>query len=752
MRFHGPDLEKIAAIAGYTGFLPAGNAEINAAARAQNNGIHVDELTAKLGRNTLKASGLINLPAGVAGSRMKIALVGVDIADVLPPDLLAYVDPQQPFKLTGTLATDTGQLKISALQARLGEASLEASGTVSTLRPLTDMSLTVDAHGPDLAAIIPEQLAPYSLPAKKFSVSGGVALTENGLKLDGVNALIGTNRLGLSGTIPLDTPTDGLNLSFTASGPDLGGVVPLQLAQLDFTELAYEIGGNIQLAQGLVSLRQLDFSTARGRLSGQISVSLENPRQFGQFDLKARGDNLAEFSPAMPDYTPAAVPFDLNARGSWDSKKVSIETGTLQLDDANIEVQGEVNLPPEVTATRLVLSARGDNLSDLGQFKGLILPPDEFRIDASLQGDANGLQIPELDARVGESDLRGSLQIEFAEKPDIRIELESDLLDLATLVPPEDKSLEVEAPAQPETSDGRLIPQLAVPVDQLHRINLETRIRLGDLRLPKHRLQNVEIDLNLQEGNLTVSQFKATATGGKIIARFQAFADGDRIVTSGKLEGRDFVLGDVDKIAEGTIFPKQDLELEFETAGATVRELAANLNGHALFTGGKGRLPNSRTLGLYGSFASELLGTVNPFTTREPYTNISCFTAYAEIVDGVAQIDPGTVLQTDKLDMFIRGNIDLNTEQIGLRFDTAARKGIGISSSDFIKQLSREDSPWPRVDCQSSPKACTPDGLAPRIPAPCWKQMRNNICRKNRLRKKSEMPNNKNRRLTISKK
>jgi len=684
MRFHGPDLKKITTIAGYTGFLPAGNAEINAAARAQDNGIHVDELTAKLGRNTLKASGLINLPVGVAGSRVKVALVGVDIADVLPPDLLAYVDPQQPFKLTGTLATDTGQLTISAMQARLGEVTLEASGTVSTQQPLTDMSLTVDARGPDLAAIVPQQLVPYSLPAEKFSVAGGVALTENGLKLDGVNALIGADRVGLSGTIPLDTPTDGLDLSVTASGPDLGAVIPLQLGQLDFTELAYKIGGNIQLAQGLMSLRQLDFSTARGRLSGQLSVSLENPRQFGQFDLEARGDNLAEFSPAMPYYTPAAVPFDLNARGSWDSKKVSVETGTLQLDDTSIEVQGEVNLPPEATATRLVLSARGDSLADLGQFKGLILPPDEFRIDASLQGDANGLQIPELNARIGESDLRGSLQIGFAEKPEIRIKLESDLLDLAKLIPPEDNSLEVEASAQPETIDGRLIPQLAVPVDQLNRINLETRIRLSDLRLPNHKLQNVEIDSNLQEGNLTVSRFKATATEGKIIAQFQARADGDRIVTSGKLEGRDFVLSNMDESVEGSIFPRQDLKLEFETAGATVRELAANLNGHALFTGGKGRLHNSRALGLYGQFFTELFSSVNPFATREPYTNISCFTAFAEIVDGVAQIDPGSVMQTDKLDMYTRGYIDLNTEQVRLRFDTAARKGIGISTSDFI--------------------------------------------------------------------
>jgi len=717
MRFHGPDLEKIAAIAGYTGFLPAGNAEINAAARAQDNGIHVDELTARLGRNTLKASGLINLPVGVAGNRVKVALVGVDIADVLPPDLLAYVDPQQPFKLTGTLATDTGKLTISAMQARLGEVTLEASGTVSTQQPLTDMSLTVDARGPDLAAIVPQQLVPYSLPAEKFSVAGGVALTESGLKLDGVKALIGADRLGLSGTIPLDTPTDGLDLSFTASGPDLGGIVLLQLAQLDFTDLAYEIGGNIQLGQGLISLRQLNFSTPRGRLSGQLSVSLENPSQFGQFDLEARGDNLAEFSPAIPDYTPAAVPFDLSARGDWDSTKINVETGTLQLGDTHIEVKGDATLLPEQKATRMTLSAHGDSLADLGQFNGLVLPPQEFHIDASLQGDANGLEIPELNARIGESDLRGSLQIGFAEKPEIRIKLESDLLDLAKLISPEDDSLEVEASAPevetsapPQTSDGRLIPQLAVPVDQLNSINLETRIRLGELRLENRRLHNVELDSNLQEGDLTVTRFKATATEGKIIAQFRALADDDRIITSGKLEGKDFVLSNMDTSAEGSIFPKQDLRLEFETDGATVRELAANLNGYALFTGETGRLQNSRALGLYGGFFTELFSTVNPFATREPYTNISCFTAYAEIVDGVAQIDPGTVIQTDKLNMFTRGKIDLNTEQIHLRFDTVARKGIGISTSDFINPFVGVSGTLASPGLGVNPKSATFEG------------------------------------------
>jgi hypothetical protein len=337
-----------------------------------------------------------------------------------------------------------------------------------------------------------------------------------------------------------------------------------------------------------------------------------------------------------------------------------------------------------VEATQLVLSASGDSLADIGQFKGLILPEEDFRIDASLQGDANGIRIPELDARIGESDLRGSLQIEFAEKPQIKINLVSDLLDLASMIPPEDSPVEAEAPEQPEASDGRLIPQTPVPADQLNGVNLETRIRLGELRLLRSTLQNIEFDSSLQDGNLTVSRLTASASQGQIIARFDAAADGDRIVSSGTLEGKDIVLGKLDAGEGETILPGHDFNLEFETAGATVRELASNLNGYAQVIGGSGRMKNSYALSLYGSFYSELLSAVNPFVTREEYTNISCFVAYAEITDGVAKINPGAVLQTDKLDMFAIGKIDLNTEKVHMRIDTVARKGIGISLGDFV--------------------------------------------------------------------
>lgn len=684
IHFDGPGLDKIAAIAGYSGFLPAGNTEIDAAVRARDNTLHVDDLAARLGRNSLKGSGQISLPDALAGSRAEVALSGEDIADLLPPDLLAYVARQQSFELNATLAAEKDRLSIDTLRARLGEASLKASGTVSPTNPLADTSLKLDAQGPDLAKIVPPQLVPYRVPAAKFSVSGGVALKAEVLTFDGMVAHIGPDRLGLSGTLPLDNPAEGLNLMVAASGPNLRKAVPAELVRFDFAEQPYDIAGNVRLAKGVLSLRQLDVSTARGRLSGQLSVSIEHPRQLGDFDLRASGDDLSEFSPSMPQYTPANVPFDLKARGTWNDRRISIETGSLQLDDASIEAQGEIDLPPEVTATRLRFSARGDNLADLGQFRGLVFPAKTFRVDASIEGSDDGLEIPLLEAHLGDSDLRASMRVGFAEKPKIEINLESEKFDLAQLLPPEDGTAEPEAATQPATGDGRIIPQLAVPADQLNRVDLETRIKMAELVLRRNTLRDIEIETSLRDGELTVTRLNARATEGQLIASFRAVADGDRIVTSGKLQGKDVVFGKGQESEEGPVIPKQNLELEFDTAGTTVRELAANLNGYLQVKGGNGRMKNSYLLDLFGSFFSELLSKVNPFVTREPYTSISCFAGYAEITDGVAEIKPGAVLQTDKLNMFARGQIDLKTEQIQLRFDTSPRSGIGISLADFV--------------------------------------------------------------------
>lgn len=688
LRFEGPDLAGIAALSGYDGFLPAGNATIDATAQARDDGIQVDNLELRFDRSRAKASGFVSLQPGIPGSRIDLSVSTEDIADLVPPEFHGYVQTGQAFALTGSFATDDDHLAIDGLQAKLGEINLDASGRMSMQQPLQDASFEVRARGPDLSAVAPAGLIPYSLPVAPFTLAGGIGMSELGLVLDRVVAEIGSETLQVSGNVPLDDPREGLSLELAAKGDNLGILVPAEIAPERIDQLTtYEAATGIALEGGKLALKGLKFTTELGGISGGLIVSIEDPRSFGQFDLAADGVNLQSLLPTTAQYSPPAEPFKLDALGEWSAERVDVDRGVLVIGGSRIEVQGGVGLQTDQVTTGIVLSARGDSLKDLGQIEGLDFPEQAFRVDARIESDASRLYVRDLAAQVGDSDLRGRFAYEFGEKPNIEIELDSRLLDLASIIGKEDEPNEESEPvaeAKPVTSTGKLIPDLPLPVERLNQMNLKAAINVAELRSPRRVMHNIEIDASLQDGDLRVSQFRAQGVKGELLGRFRITVEGNGIVTSGELDGNEIVLGAGEEAEGGSIFPKQNVRLEFDTAGATSRELAANLNGFAQFTGGQGRLSNNYALGLFGSFFGELLSAINPFVKREPYTAITCFAAYAEIIDGVATINPGAVLQTDKLDVFARGEVNLKTEKIGLRFDTTARQGIGVSLADFV--------------------------------------------------------------------
>jgi hypothetical protein len=94
-------------------------------------------------------------------------------------------------------------------------------------------------------------------------------------------------------------------------------------------------------------------------------------------------------------------------------------------------------------------------------------------------------------------------------------------------------------------------------------------------------------------------------------------------------------------------------------------------------------------MGLFGDFLNQVLVAVNPFVKKEPSTDVVCGVYFVDVKDGVVAIDPGAVLQTDKMNMFASGILDLNTEKLNVKFDTAARKGIGVSAGDFVNPFVR---------------------------------------------------------------
>ena len=152
--------------------------------------------------------------------------------------------------------------------------------------------------------------------------------------------------------------------------------MPVGLDSYEVDGRPYEAAARIALAGGVLRLQQLQFGNDRGRISGELSVSIDDPLGYGRFDLEAKGTNLQTFLPPLPRYQPAAEPFDLEARGGWSSERVEVE---------QIEVRGELGLQANQGVSRFVVSASGDSLADFGQIDGHTLRPKPFHLDAALR-------------------------------------------------------------------------------------------------------------------------------------------------------------------------------------------------------------------------------------------------------------------------------------------------------------------------------------------------------------------------------
>jgi hypothetical protein len=115
-----------------------------------------------------------------------------------------------------------------------------------------------------------------------------------------------------------------------------------------------------------------------------------------------------------------------------------------------------------------------------------------------------------------------------------------------------------------------------------------------------------------------------------------------------------------------------------------LRELAGAINGYLRMVGGEGRLRSGDLTAFTNDFLSELFDTINPFASKDPYTNLKCIVVLAAFEDGQVIGRPMLVIQSEKLKIVANTEIDLKTERLDVNFNTVPQKGIGISLSNLV--------------------------------------------------------------------
>jgi hypothetical protein len=258
--------------------------------------------------------------------------------------------------------------------------------------------------------------------------------------------------------------------------------------------------------------------------------------------------------------------------------------------------------------------------------------------------------------------------------------------------------------AEPKFEDGRLIPDVTIPFEKLAEMNAEVQVDIGELQRDGYVFRQIEFHTDLRDGALEISKLSLNARSGRYDVRGRLAPANGVGELSLEWRGQDMVIWALtattpDKAMVG------DIGLRLESTGTDLRALAANANGTLFVDTLGGQIVNNRFFQLiYGDAFNEIIGVINPFQKGSPYTDFSCIVMPLQITDGRVQSPASMLVRTDKLNIFVKPDIDLKTEQIDIDVRTTPRKGMTISAGEllnpYIKIVGTMAKPTLAVDQQ----------------------------------------------------
>ena len=599
----------------------------------------------------------------------------------------------EPFKLAGKIEILERKLVTHEnIRISAGDNKLEINGTVGFDPLARDTDIRLNASGPDLSQIAAMANIDEGVPAKSYSAQGRLQVIRDGYRVHDLEATIGDAKIGLDGLISRKSNFVGSTVKFTTFGPDLEDL----FVDSDAFELPpgpFRASGGVRLGADEIQVENLKFDADGAALRADANAvfplgwsDFQSSR--GQFDVSATGPDIRAISQAFDFYQPDASAFEIQATGKWDEDRWTFEKFNIYLDYARLSYAGELDQPPDWSETKLTLNAQIGSLARLGLIDGRRLPEIPLELDMNFSGTPDTFHMDKLKAHLGQSDFSGQLTISLEQEiPEIDIRISSNLIDLDEFAAEENQQTTLLEEKSSETSaDDRLIPDRELRMDRLTKFNAHLALEARRLSFQDKEYRDIVLYADVADGTLNVHRAEASGENGEFSATFVAAPENEAVKITSSFQGTDLFLGLAKPTGDDvTIAPRIDAQIDLTGTGRTVRELAATLNATARFTSSGGRIPNTGfgTL-FYGDFFTEVFTAVNPFAKDDPYTEIACIAILLEASEGTLVVNPGIIVQTNKMNIVSKGVIDLVTEDVDLNFKTASRGRIGISAGQFI--------------------------------------------------------------------
>lgn len=406
------------------------------------------------------------------------------------------------------------------------------------------------------------------------------------------------------------------------------------------------------------------LSFGAGEAAGQQAISFS-----GEGELEGRKLDVAFTGGPFEMLRNSEQPYPLHLQITFGATKV--------------EVEGTAEDPIALEGTDLKLHLSGPDLADVFPVLGVPAPPTPpYELSGQLRREGELWRFENFAGKVGDSDLAGSLSIDYApERPFLAAKLRSKLLDFDDLgplvgAPPKTEGGETASAEQEQTAEtldkrDSIFPDVPLNVDKLKIMDMDVQLDAAQVRSEKFiQVTAMAFRVKIENGRAIVDPLNLTMAKGSVAGTLSLDSNAKPAEV-----GADLALQDIELAAffEGTAYfdatsGKIDGRVNLTGNGRSLADVMASADGdvRVIMDGGS-----------ISYLAVELAGldigqALIIFIEGDNKIPIRCTAGKITFVDGKAGFSPFIMDTTDSV-LYFRGGADLKAQTLDMLVEADAK-------------------------------------------------------------------------------
>ena len=675
LQIDGPDIERFRQLINLPG-AATGPFSVGVTVDTAGDGFELLDINVRTSLGELRADGRLGDAPEFYETTLNFGVYTHSIGAVAAAYGVARM-PDKPVEISGSARISPDGIRtVGPLSLTADEVTAEFEGLIKPVRGLLGSDFAFVLNGPDLAELIGEFTNGAAVPGQPYNLAGQLQVREDGYRLRGVNGKLGTSDLALDGLLVPRRRIVGSRFEISAKGNTFSELVD-QFENIDVRPGPYELSGGIEFQPESIVFKKVELDRAAGNIDLDLELGLPVARRTANFELRASGPNVQSLLSRFEGFAAAELPFLIDLDGSVDGSAWLFDQLDVQVGLAQLSASGGLNLAGDAAASRFGINVEVPDLAPLGTVGGRRLRSQRFNLDGNVTGSNGELRVDDLNVQLGDSDIRGKLGLVAGEVPRIDLKIASDAMNFKSVL--EDK------PANLETAldDGRLIPDIEIPFQAMAKIDGSIDIEARVFQRNEIKLRNVVVQAELQGGRLDLNDLRFHAPAGALAARGYLDPRDDDGAAGVELVAREFALGM--RELNQDLAMTSDIDINLEGTGTDLRSLLGNASGVLYYDARGGRVKEIPALrALWGNALHEIVGTINPFSKTEEYTQFDCIILPLEINAGILIGNPSSLIATSKIQIVTKSQVNLRSEKIEVNMKTTPKQGLSISAGDIV--------------------------------------------------------------------